>query len=83
MTRHEARSDAATLADEAQARTTAPTAEPDAHHAHGHDDHDHAEHDHEHEHAFEWQEALRIGLVALAAALVWFRVWEPLSQPLA
>ena len=79
MTLHDARSDAATLADEAQARTTAPTAEPDAHHAHCHDDHDHAEHDHEHEHAFEWQEALRIGLVALAAALVWFRVWEPVA----
>jgi len=77
MTLHDARSDAATLADEAQARTTAPTAEPDAHHAHCHDDH--AEHDHEHEHAFEWQEALRIGLVALAAALVWFRVWEPVA----
>ncbi len=74
MTLHKARSDAAMLADEAQARTTAPMAEPDAHHTHGHDDLDHAEHDH-----FEWQETLRIGLVALAAALVWFRVWEPVA----
>ncbi len=31
----------------------------------------------EHEHAFEWIELVRIGAVALAAAVVWFRVWEP------
>jgi heavy metal translocating P-type ATPase len=36
------------------------------------------EHDeHDHDHAFEWPEALRITLVALAAAAVWFRIWEP------
>ncbi|HZB92676.1 MAG TPA: cation-translocating P-type ATPase, partial [Stellaceae bacterium] len=37
------------------------------------------EHDHEAEHAhgFEWPEALRIAAVALAAAAVWFRLWEP------
>lgn len=28
-------------------------------------------------HGFEWQESIRIGLVAIAAALVWFQVWEP------
>src|SRR3989449_2466954 len=39
-------------------------------------DSDH-EHDHEDAHAFAWPEALRIGLVALAAAALWFRVWEP------
>jgi heavy metal translocating P-type ATPase len=31
-------------------------------------------------HAIEWREALRIAAVAAAAALVWFRVWEPLSH---
>ena len=48
-------------------------------HHHDHDaDHD-QEHgdDREHEHAFSWTEGLRVVLVALAAAAVWFRVWEP------
>ena len=31
----------------------------------------------EHEHGSEWIELARIGFVALAAAAVWFRVWEP------
>ena len=31
----------------------------------------------EHGHGFEWTELLRIGFVALAAAAVWFRLWEP------
>ncbi len=39
------------------------------------------EHDREaHDHGFEWQDGLRIGLVATAAALVWFRVWEPFAR---
>jgi len=50
-----------------------------AHHAHDDDDHDH-DHEHEHEHAFEWPEAARIVVVALAAAAVWFRLWEPLRS---
>ena len=55
------------LAEEVLSRTTAPA-------AHGHD----AEHEHhDHEHAFEWPEMLRIGLVAVAAAGVWWRLWEP------
>jgi heavy metal translocating P-type ATPase len=37
--------------------------------------------DHEHktarEHELEWPEILRIGFVAVAAAAVWWRVWEP------
>jgi heavy metal translocating P-type ATPase len=41
---------------------------------HAHDD------DHGHEHPFDWPETLRIGLVAVAAAAVWFRVWEPYPQ---
>ena len=38
---------------------------------HAHDDHDHG---------FELQEGIRILLVAVAAALVWFRVWEPFAH---
>jgi len=29
------------------------------------------------EHDFNWAELLRIAFVAVAAAAVWFRVWEP------
>src|SRR5579871_4642289 len=32
-----------------------------------------------HKQAFEWPEMARIALVGLAAAAVWFRVWEPVS----
>jgi heavy metal translocating P-type ATPase len=58
----------------AEARTTAPAAK-----AHHHDHHtpDHHDHGHEHDHPFEWPEAARIVLVAVAAVAVWFRVWEP------
>ena len=59
-----------TMVDAAEPRTAA---EPD-HHDHEHHDHDE---EHHHEHSFEWPEALRIALVAIAAAAVWFRVWEP------
>jgi heavy metal translocating P-type ATPase len=31
----------------------------------------------EHEHGFEWVEIIRIAFVAMAAAAVWFRLWEP------
>jgi Cd2+/Zn2+-exporting ATPase/Cu+-exporting ATPase len=44
------------------------------HHDHDHDDH---EHGHDHDHSFEWLEAARIAFVAIAAAAVWFRIWEP------
>src|SRR6202167_3104803 len=44
----------------------------------GGDEHDDHEHD-DHEHVFEWTEMVRIVLVGVAAAAVWFRVWEPLS----
>jgi heavy metal translocating P-type ATPase len=33
-----------------------------------------------HEHDFKWLELIRIGFVVLAAAAVWFRVWEPFSR---
>src|SRR5882672_724325 len=67
------------LAEQAARRTIAPEA-----HAHasgeeaGHDEHS-DDHDHDHEHAFEWQEMVRIGVVAAAAACVGWRVWEPFS----
>ncbi|MBY0247490.1 MAG: cation-translocating P-type ATPase [Nitrospiraceae bacterium] len=60
------------LAEHALNRTVAPTADDHAH-EHGDDDH------HDPEHAFEWPEMVRIALVALAAAAVWFRLWEPVS----
>jgi heavy metal translocating P-type ATPase len=39
-----------------------------------------AEHDHEHEHSFEITEVLRVLFVALAAAAVWFHLWEPFHK---
>jgi heavy metal translocating P-type ATPase len=51
------------LADQAQARIAVPA-------AHALDD--------DHEHALEWTEMVRIGVVALAGVVVWFRLWEPL-----
>jgi heavy metal translocating P-type ATPase len=45
-----------------------------------HDSHD-DEHEHDdHEHALEWPEVLRIGLVAISAASVWWRLYEPLPS---
>lgn len=69
----------ATLAEQAQNRTTAPAADhaPEKHDGHGHD-HDHDDdHHHDHEHALDWIEGGRIAVVALSAAAVWFQVWEP------
>ncbi|CAB3796043.1 Copper-exporting P-type ATPase [Paraburkholderia ultramafica] len=64
------------LADEVATRTVTAAAHGHAHdHGHDHDD----DYQHDHEHAFEWPEAVRIVLVALAAAAVWFRLWEPLT----
>jgi heavy metal translocating P-type ATPase len=38
-------------------------------------------HDHEeHRHGLEWQDGIRIAVVAVAAALVWFRLWEPFAH---
>jgi P-type Cu+ transporter len=65
------------LAEPALRHTVSPdTHEPDREtavqsHGEGHDEESH-------DHAFEWQEMLRIALVAVAAASVWWRVWEPL-----
>ena len=46
---------------------------PQQHHE-GHD------HEHNHEHAFELVEVLRVLFVALAAAAVWFHLWEPFHR---
>jgi heavy metal translocating P-type ATPase len=64
---------ALSLEEQALNRTIVPAA-----HEHGIDEHDDHEHD-DHEHALEWAEMVRIALVGLAAAMVWFRVWEPVS----
>src|SRR6266404_1369012 len=58
------------VADHSQVRSALPAAE-------AHDDH---EDEHDHENAFAWPEAARIAFVALAAAAVWFGVWEPLAS---
>src|SRR3984893_9732112 len=58
------------VADQSQVRTTVPAAEV-------HDDHGDQ---HDGEHVFAWPESARIAFVALAAAAVWFRVWEPLAS---
>jgi hypothetical protein len=39
-----------------------------------------AEHDHGREHGFEIVEVLRVVFVALAAAAVWFHLWEPFHR---
>ena len=64
------------LEDQVLDRTIVPAAHGPSHER-GDEQNDH-EHD-DHEHAFEWTEMVRIVLVGLAAAAVWFRVWEPVS----
>ncbi|MHB1506361.1 MAG: P-type ATPase, partial [Sulfobacillus sp.] len=44
-----------------------------------HDGHDHDDH-HDHEHRFDVIEILRVAFVALAAAAVWFHLWEPFHR---
>jgi heavy metal translocating P-type ATPase len=69
------------MADETHT-TTVPTAPALAEqaeaprHGHEHDAH-HGGHEHE---AAAWVDYARIVLVAIAAALVWFRVWEPFPR---
>ncbi len=45
--------------------------EPGEHHDHDHD---------EHAHGVDWLDLVRIIFVALAAAAVWFHVWEPMAH---
>ena len=68
------------LEEQALDRIVAPAAHSlssasDRHDEHAGDDHEHEDH----EHGFEWAEMVRIVLVGLAAAAVWFRLWEPIS----
>jgi len=49
--------------------------------AHAAEAHDHERHEHEgHDHGFELQDGIRIALVAVAAILVWAKVWEPFAH---
>ena len=52
------------------------------HELHSRPPHEHHEQGHgeEHQHAFELVEVLRVLFVALAAAAVWFHLWEPFHQ---
>src|ERR1035437_600757 len=51
------------------------------HHESGNRDQGHEhENEHDHEHAFELIEVLRVVFVALAAAAVWFHLWEPFHR---
>ncbi len=71
-------SNPSTLTELADARTTLPGALPrQDEHGHDHDGHEDA-HD-EHSQGFDALEAARIAFVALSAAAVWFKLWEPLS----
>jgi len=45
-----------------------------------HHDHQDGEHEHATAHTLEWPDAARILFVGLAAAAVWFRLWEPLGN---
>ena len=76
--------DSSTLAEHATVRTTAPAVldqgdGPEHDHG-GHDHDDDHEEDRDHTHGFDWLEAVRIAFVALAAAAVWFKLWEPFSS---
>src|ERR1700687_4938841 len=53
-----------------------PIKEPD----HSSENHGPENHSSEHEHEHEWTELIRIVFVVLAAAAVWFRVWEPFPR---
>ena len=61
------------LAEQTLSRTTVPAASGQEIELASHDHDADADHDH----TFEWTEMLRIALVAVAAAAVWFGLWEP------
>ncbi len=70
--------DPSTLAEQANARATVPVLSEPHNHDHEHGE-DHEESGDDYSHGFDWPEAARIGFVAVAAAAVWFRLWEPFS----
>jgi hypothetical protein len=45
-----------------------------------HNGHDHEHEEHDHDHGFEVADILRVIFVALAAAAVWFHLWEPFHK---
>jgi heavy metal translocating P-type ATPase len=74
------RDQAPDLAEQTLNRTTAPAARGQEMKRPAHDHEAEGDHeDGEHEHALEWPEMLRIAVVAVAAAAVWWRLWEPFS----
>src|SRR5580658_4217707 len=74
------RDQAPDLAEQTLNRTTAPAARGQEMKRPVHDHEAEGDHeDGEHEHALEWPEMLRIAVVAVAAAAVWWRLWEPFS----
>ena len=77
VNQNETRADLGEVA-EAEIHLAEPTT---AHSVEHHEGRDHA-HDHhaDHEHGFEMVEVLRVAFVALAAAAVWFHLWEPLHR---
>jgi heavy metal translocating P-type ATPase len=50
------------------------------HSAEEHEGHDHDDRHDDHEHSFEIVEVFRVVFVALAAAVVWFHLWEPFHR---
>jgi len=42
--------------------------------------HEHEHGHHAHDHAFDWQEGLRIAIVAIAAVMEWFTWWDPFPK---
>src|ERR1700693_257734 len=71
--------------EEAAAERLTPPVHADHRAAHGqehdHDNDEHNDHDgHEHSQTVERRELARIAFVVLAAAAVWFRVWEPFGR---
>ena len=67
---------ASALADPADARPIGRAANGEDHRQL---DHDHDDHGHDPDHRFDWIEGGRIALVAIAAAAVWFQLWEPVA----
>ncbi len=72
MTTENLRAGTPDLEHQALNRTIAPA-------AHDHVDHAGDDECHDHDHPFEWQEMVRIALVAVAAGAVWFQLWEPVK----
>ena len=73
VNRNEARADLVEVA-QVGLHLPEPTSASSEYHDHDHDDH------HDHEHGFEIVEVLRVVFVALAAAAVWFHLWEPFHR---